>query len=144
MGLNQISRNMCQFLIDGNSQYFFNFATVWTTKIEQSILKLKNRELPLMEGSGSLVGLTLWCSVKAYSNTWRSTRTIFRKNLYVLWRRECRNDWRNKTNRQFRNDVPRTITILSIQNPKFLGKFWKLVRRIWSEGVGGASSIHLQ
>ena len=32
---------MCQFLIDGNSQYFFNFATVWTTKIEQSILKLK-------------------------------------------------------------------------------------------------------
>ena len=122
MGLNQISRNMCQFLIDGNSQYFFNFATVWTTKIEQSILKLKNRELPLMEGSGSLVGFTLWYSVNAYSNTWRSTRTIFRKNLYVLWRRECRNDWRNKTNRQFRNDVPRTITILSIQNPRF----WKI------------------
>ena len=47
MGLNQISRNMCQFLIDGNSQYFFNFATVWTTKIEQSILKLKNREFAI-------------------------------------------------------------------------------------------------
>ncbi|MEC8284545.1 MAG: hypothetical protein VXZ27_10400, partial [SAR324 cluster bacterium] len=35
----------------------------------------------------------------------------------------CRNDWRNKTNRQFRNDVPRTITILSIQNPRFLANF---------------------
>ena len=92
------------------------------TEIEQPILQLKNRELPLMEGSGSLVGFTLWYSVNAYSNTWRSTRTIFRKNLYVLWRRECRNDWRNKTNRQFRNDVPRTITILSIQNPRF----WKI------------------
>jgi len=29
------------------------------TEIEQPILQLKNRELPLMEGSGSLVGFTL-------------------------------------------------------------------------------------
>ena len=69
MGLNQISRNLCQFLIDGNSQYFFNFATASKNEIEQPILQLKNRELPLMEGSGSLVGFTLCCSVNTYSNS---------------------------------------------------------------------------
>ena len=69
MGLNQISRNMCQFLINGKSQYFFNFATASKTKIEQPILQLGNRELLLMEGSGSPVGFTLYCSVKAYTST---------------------------------------------------------------------------
>ena len=142
MGLNQISRNMCQFLINGKSQYFFNFATASKTKIEQPILQLENRELSSMEGSGSSFGFTLWCSVNACSGTWKSIRMIFRKYICGLWKRECRKDWRSRANRQFRNDIPWTVMILSLQNPRFLGKFWKWVRMIWLKGlVGGQSQL---
>ena len=144
MGLNQISRNVCQFLIDGNSRYFFNFATVSKNRNRAADPQLENRELSSMEGSGSSFGFTLWCSVNACSSTWKSIKIIFRKYICGLWKRECRKDWRSRANRQFRNDIPRTVMILSIQNPRILGKFWKWVRMIWSERGCGPISTHLQ